>query len=111
VRVIRSVAATAGWTAAWHPRGGGTITLPVRRVGLVQSVDVPPGRGIVTWSYTPPSFTVGFALSAGATVIILGLAIAVAASRSRRRRPGPRADPGPGFPASSLARQPSCGTT
>lgn len=107
VRVIRSIAATAGWTATWQPRGGGMITVPVRRAGLVQSVDVPPGRGTVRWSYTPPSFTAGFALSAGATAVILGLAIAVTVSRSRRRRSGPRADPGPGSPAGSLARQQS----
>jgi hypothetical protein len=111
VRVIRSVAATAGWTATWQPRGGGMITVPVRRAGLVQAVDLPPGRGTVTWSYTPPSFTAGFALSAGATAVILGLAIAVTVSRSRRRRSGPGADPGPGSPAGSLARPQSRRTT
>jgi len=104
VRVIRSVAAAAGWTATWQPRGEGTVTVPVRRAGLVQSVDLPPGRGIVSWSYTPPSFRAGFALSAGATAVILGLAIAVTVSGSRRRRSGPRAGPGPGSPARSLAR-------
>ncbi|HMH90067.1 MAG TPA: hypothetical protein VK586_03170, partial [Streptosporangiaceae bacterium] len=111
VRVIRSVAAAAGWTATWHPRGGGTVTVPVRRAGLVQSVDLPAGRGIVTWSYTPPSFIAGFALSAGATAVILGLAIAVTVGRSRRRRSGPGADPGPGSPARSLTRQQSWVTT
>jgi hypothetical protein len=105
VRVIRSVAAAAGWSATWHPRSGGAVTVPVRRAGLVQSVDLPPGRGTVTWSYTPPSFRVGFGLSAGATAVILGLAIAVTVSRSRRRRSGLRGDRSAGSPARSLARQ------
>ncbi|MGH3070509.1 MAG: hypothetical protein ACRDMI_18260, partial [Streptosporangiaceae bacterium] len=51
VRVIRSVAATAGWSATWHPRRGRAATLAVRRDGLVQAVDVPAGHGVVTWSY------------------------------------------------------------
>jgi len=71
VRVVRSVAATAGWSATWHPRLGPTTTLVVRRAGLVQAVDVPPGPGVVTWSYVPPRFTAGFALSLGATALIL----------------------------------------
>jgi hypothetical protein len=108
VRVIRSVAATAGWTATWRPRGGTPVIVPVRRAGLVQSVDLPAGRGVVTWTYTPPSFTAGFALSAGATAVILGLAVAMAVGRSRRR-PGPRTRPGSGPPAGSLGWPQSCG--
>ena len=42
VRVIRSVAATAGWGATWHPRRGAAAALAVHRDGLVQAVDVPP---------------------------------------------------------------------
>ncbi|HEY3977493.1 MAG TPA: hypothetical protein VGM79_09495 [Streptosporangiaceae bacterium] len=110
VRVIRSVAATAGWTATWQPRGGRPVIVPVRRAGLVQSVDLPAGRGVVTWTYTPPSFTAGFALSSGATAVILGLAIAMAVSRSRRR-PGPLIRPGSGRPAGSLGWPQSCGAS
>src|ERR1700722_18964043 len=71
VRVIRSVAATAGWTAVWRPRHGRATALPVRRDGLVQAVDAPAGHGVVTWSYRPPGFRMGFALSLGATALIL----------------------------------------
>ena len=39
VRVIRSVAATAGWSATWHPRHGGAAPLAVHRDGLVQAVE------------------------------------------------------------------------
>jgi hypothetical protein len=71
VRVIRSVAAIGGWTAIWHPRHAPATTLPVRRVGLVQGVDVPAGQGVITWSYQPPWFTPGLALSLGAAALIL----------------------------------------
>ena len=71
VRVVRSVAATAGWSATWHPRLGAVTALAVRRDGLVQAVNVPAGRGVVTWSYRPPGFRMGFALSVGATALII----------------------------------------
>jgi uncharacterized membrane protein YfhO len=41
----------------------------VTRAGLAQAVDVPPGRGVVTWSYQPPGFAAGAVLSLGAAVI------------------------------------------
>jgi hypothetical protein len=69
-RIVRSVAAIPGWSATWRPRHGPATTLTVRRVGLVQAVDVPPGRGVVTWSYAAPRFTVGFAVSLGAIALI-----------------------------------------
>jgi hypothetical protein len=84
VRVIRSVAATAGWRATWHPRGGAAAPLAVRRDALVQAVDVPAGRGVVTWHYTPPGFRTGFALSLGATALIILLLV----SGLLRSRPG-----------------------
>jgi hypothetical protein len=74
VRVIRSVAATPGWTATWRPRGGPARTLRVRRAGLVQAIDVPAGQGVITWSYRPPWFTPGLALSLGSAALILLLA-------------------------------------
>ena len=54
-RVVRSVAAIPGWSARWQPRQG---PAPADRPagGVVQAVDVPPGLGVVTWSYTPPRF-------------------------------------------------------
>jgi hypothetical protein len=82
VRIVRSVAAIPGWSATWQPRRGAAIALTVRRAGLVQAVDVPPGGGVVTWRYAAPKFTVGFALSLGAVALIL---ILVAGHRSRRR--------------------------
>ena len=95
VRVIRSVAATAGWSATWHPRHGTAAPLAVHRDGLVQAVDVPAGRGVLTWSYRPPGFRAGFALSRGAAAfILLLLAIGLFPARSGRARE-PTWDPGP----------------
>jgi hypothetical protein len=107
VRVIRSVAATAGWTAIWRPRHGRAVTLAVHRDGLVQAVDVPAGRGVVTWSYRPPGFRIGFVLSLGAAMLILLAVIsALITSRSRRRRQLAAAvrKPRPGETAVSQAR-------
>jgi len=85
VRVIRSVAAIPGWSATWHPRAGPAVALAVRRDGLVQAVDVPPGRGVVTWSYVPPGFRAGGALSLAAAVLVLLLLLAAAPLAARAR--------------------------
>jgi hypothetical protein len=85
VRVIRSVAATAGWRATWRPRRGAAAALAVRRDGLVQAVDVPAGRGVLTWSYRPPGFRVGFALSAGSIALLILLVSGLLVFRSARR--------------------------
>ncbi len=95
VRVIRSVAATAGWSATWHPRHGAAVPLAVHRDGLVQAVDVPPGRGVVTWSYGPPGLRAGFALSLGAAAFILLLLAAGPFVRRADRTREPVRDPGP----------------
>lgn len=97
-RVIRSVAATPGWSATWHPWRGRAATLPVSRDGLVQAVAVPPGRGILTWSYTPPGFTAGLALSAVAALVTLALLT----SQPAAGLPGPA-----GGPVSSWRAEPS----
>ena len=45
----------------------------MQRDGLVQAVDVPAGLGVITWSYTPPLFPAGLALSLAATAVLLAL--------------------------------------
>jgi hypothetical protein len=94
VRLIRSVAAIPGWTATWHPRNGQARALAVRRAGVVQSVDIPPGSGVVTWSYAPPRFIASLALSLGALAVLLLLAAlwsrGLLAGRSRAARPSRR---------------------
>jgi len=73
-RLTRSVAAIPGWTATWHPSAGPSTQLAVHLSGVVQSVDVPAGRGVVTWSYIPPRFVSGAVLSLFAILILLVLA-------------------------------------
>jgi hypothetical protein len=93
VRVVRSVAAIPGWSATWHPQRGPAAALTVRRAGLVQAVGVPPGRGVVTWSYVPPWFTAGLALSLGAAALILLLVAGQLLMTGRRARRSRRAQP------------------
>jgi hypothetical protein len=90
VRLVRAVAAIPGWSATWHPRHGRPVTLPVHRVGLVQAVDVPPGAGVVTWTYVPPGFIGGVAPSLAAAAIIPLLLLPGRRSLRRRGLPGPR---------------------
>jgi hypothetical protein len=99
VRVIRAVAAIPGWSATWHPRNGQTAALTVGRSGLVQAVDVPAGRGVVTWSYLPPGFPVGAGLSLAAAALIV--AFLVAARWPQRRRQVQAGANSPGGPVSA----------
>jgi hypothetical protein len=84
-RVVRSVAAISGWSATWQPRHGPATTLTVQQDGLVHAVDVPPGLGVVTWSYTPLLFPAGVVLSLAATALVFLFFLAfLAADRARR---------------------------
>jgi hypothetical protein len=92
-RVVRAVADIAGWNATWHPRQGPATALTVQQDGLVQAVDVPPGVGVLTWSYTPPGFPAGLALSLAAAALAAALFVLAflarlgrLARRARRRR-------------------------
>jgi hypothetical protein len=83
-RVVRSVDAISGWSATWQPRHGPATALTVQRYGLIQAVDVPRGLGVVTWSYTPPGFPAGLALSlAAAAVVAVFFGLAFLARRAR----------------------------
>jgi uncharacterized membrane protein YfhO len=59
------------------------VALAVRVDGLIQAIDVPPGLGVVTWSYTPPGFSVGLALSLAAAAFVALFALAGLTRRSR----------------------------
>jgi uncharacterized membrane protein YfhO len=87
VSVIRAVAAIPGWSATWQPQRGPAVTLAVRRVGLVQAVAVPAGPGVLTWSYTPPGFSLGLlvSLASAAAIVIIAAAALAAAARGRGR--------------------------
>jgi hypothetical protein len=86
-RIVRSVADIPGWSATWQPRNGPATALAVQRDGLVQAVDVPPGPGVVTWSYSPPLWPAGLAASLAATALVLAFAAAPARTLISGRRP------------------------
>ena len=61
----------------------------------------------MTWSYRPPGFRMGFALSLGAAALILlalGSALFVSGSRRRREPAAAARNPRPGETAVSQAR-------
>ena len=86
LKLTRAVASIPGWTATWHPAAGTAVPLTVAPAGVVQSVQVPAGTGVVTWAYEPPRFVAGLSLSMAALVLIAALAAGPAALRLARRR-------------------------
>lgn len=89
VTVIRAVADIPGWRATWRPEGPHPAeALPVRRAGLVQAVTVPPGRGTLTWRYTPPGERLGLALSLLGLAALAGMGVAAVSSWRRGLRSG-----------------------
>lgn len=86
VELVRSAAAIVGWKATWAPSGGGPPeTLTIRRSGVVQAVDVPAGRGVLSFAYEPAGVRAGLVLSAGATAVLLvGLVVAWLLEKRRR---------------------------
>jgi hypothetical protein len=85
--LVRSVAFEQGSTASLTPVGGGrTRSLVVKRLGLIEAVEIPAGRYQVTWGYAPRSVVIGALLSLGSVVAVALLAALVAVDRRRRRR-------------------------
>lgn len=80
--LVRSEAALPGWRAL-VTAGGRTRTVPIRRIGLIQEVDVPAGHSEVTFTYTAPGLTLGLWLAAVGCAGIVAL-LAMGLRRSRR---------------------------
>lgn len=97
VVVVRAVAAIPGWTATWAPASTGgrrpaVVPLTVHRDGVVQAVQVPPGRGTLAWQYRAPGIVTGALVSAGSLAAVLVMAgAALVATATRRRTTLPRA--------------------
>ena len=79
------------WSTAWDPgwraevvSGAGDKPLEVRRVGLVQAVEVPGGHSLVRFYYEPRDIALGSAISA-VTLGILAFAGALYLFFRRRR--------------------------
>jgi hypothetical protein len=79
-------------------RGAVAVALPVRAVGLVQGVELPPGRWIVAWHYRSARAAVGVIAGALGSVALVGLLLPGGTVgrtfRRRRRRPEPGAPGG-----------------
>ncbi|HEX5496636.1 MAG TPA: hypothetical protein VFX70_18905 [Mycobacteriales bacterium] len=83
--VLRAVAATPGWTAAWRPDGGTTRTLPVTQTGLIQAVTVPAGTGVLSWHYRTPGLADGARLGIAGLVVTVALLAAASVGGARNR--------------------------
>ena len=97
VEVRARVASTLVWSEAWLPgwrasvaplAGGAGSEVAVHPRGLVQSVAVPAGASLVTFSYDAPHFVAGLLTSAVSLAALLVL-VAVVATWRRRAPPAP----------------------
>jgi hypothetical protein len=87
VVVVRSEAFLQGWRATATPVGGGPVrTLTVGPRGLVQSVRVPAGHYLVTFTFRAKNLTVGMGASVAALVAFAALGVVALLRRRRRRR-------------------------
>ncbi|MHB1852308.1 MAG: hypothetical protein ACYCU6_09035, partial [Acidimicrobiales bacterium] len=87
--VVRAVAFVPGWSASWTPSSGPPRPLAVRRLGVVQVVRAPAGRGVVTWRYIAPGLFAGELLSLASAALITSIVVA-AALGNRKQRSGTR---------------------
>jgi hypothetical protein len=94
--LVRSVAFEPGSTAQLTPKGGSVRRLAVRRLGLIQAVQIPAGNYQVTWSYAPQSVVLGVLFSLGSLIVVMVVIAVFIADRRRRRRTGLSAIPVPG---------------
>jgi hypothetical protein len=82
--VIRSVAWDSGWQATISVNGGASQVATVHSFDLVQKVDIPAGRVVVTFRYRPPHLTVASVLSIGAVGLLVALLAGWLVVRRRR---------------------------
>lgn len=85
-RLVRSVAYADGWTAELRTAGRSARSVPVRRLGVVQSVAVPAGVTTVAWTYHPPGLRVGLILNVVGLAVLVAIAAGLAVGSARRRR-------------------------
>ncbi|HEX4163735.1 MAG TPA: hypothetical protein VHZ05_14645 [Acidimicrobiales bacterium] len=91
--VIRSVAWDSGWQANISVDGGPSHAVPLHSFDLVQKVDIPAGRVVVTFHYRPPHLTVATVLSVGAVGVLLALLVGWFVVRRRRDLPDAASSP------------------
>jgi hypothetical protein len=93
VKVVSPVSATLTRSVAdipgWHVtvRHAGRVSSPaVRLAGLVQSVRIPAGASVVSFSYVPPGWRAALLSATGGALVVAGLAMGGLGGRRRRRR-------------------------
>ena len=93
--LVRSAAYASGWSAtaiaarksgASAEPGATSVALPVKRVGLLEGVRLPPGRWIVTWHYRSSRAAVGLDAGALALLVLMALYAAGGAGKRASRR-------------------------
>jgi hypothetical protein len=94
VMLVRSESNLPGWQATVTPTGGGgSRSLPIRSVGLIQGVELPSGSWRVTFSYRAPGLELGLVLSLLGTAAVLMVSGLWTARRHRARRTARRHGP------------------
>jgi len=94
VEVVRAVSDIPGWRATWRDSSGVSRALPVRARGVVQAVDVPAGRGVLSFFYDAPGVALGVILTLAGLALLGAVPLAALAVGTRRRR-GPVQTDGP----------------
>jgi len=92
--LVRSVTYANGWIARITTRSppgthGRDFTESVRRVGLVQSIQLPAGAFTISWSYAPNGLTIGLVLTLAGTgsCVLLACSCLMATRRSWSDKP------------------------
>lgn len=105
--LVRSVADIPGWQATERPAGAlaaDAHPVTIRRHGLVQAVQVPAGRTIVSFDYRPPGWPAAKTASLAGVAAAIALALLGAGVGRRREEleslpePEPAIDPGSASP-------------
>jgi hypothetical protein len=83
VLLVRSVADLPGWHAT-VTEGGRVVRTTLQRHGVVQAIELPAGKSIVTFEYSPPGLRTGLVLAAAGCALLVALLVADV-FRARRR--------------------------
>ena len=92
--LVRSEAYSPGWSVTIVPAAGesrakadatAAVSLPVRGVGVLQGVDLPPGRWIVSWHYRSVRAEVGLVAGALGLMALVLLVLGGVPNLLRRR--------------------------
>ena len=83
VLLVRSVADLPGWHAT-VTEGGRVVPATLQRNGVVQAVELPAGRSLVTFEYSPPGLRTALALAALGCALLVALLVADVALGRRR---------------------------